>query len=59
MTQIDESRINAERSAIKKAQEELLLWSPEYENTFYKKGYTVKQVHDIHRRLVKIAKGVF
>ena len=59
MTQIDESRINAERSAIKKAQEELLLWDQDYENAFYKKGYTVKQVREIHRRLVKIAKGVF
>ena len=56
---IDDARIKAERSAKKAAQEELLLWDESYENEFYKKGYTVKQVRQIKRRLLKNSKGVF
>ena len=56
---INDARIKAERRAKKAAQEELLLWDLDYENDFYKKGYSVKQVREIKRRLQRNAKGVF
>jgi len=56
---INDARFKAERALKKAAQEELLLWDSDYEDDFYRKGYTVKQVREIHRRLKRNAKGVF
>ncbi|HUX57097.1 MAG TPA: hypothetical protein VMV77_08990 [Bacteroidales bacterium] len=56
---INDSRIKAESRLIEAAQAELNEWDSAYENTFYRKGYTVKQVRQIKRRLERNAKGVF
>jgi len=56
---INDARIKAERAAKKAAQEELILWGKDYEDEFYRKGYSVKQVREIKRRLQRNAKGVF
>ena len=56
---MDDARYKAERALKKAAQEELLLWDQSYEDDFYKKGYSVKQVREIKRRLQRNAKGVF